>query len=282
MNFFFLIVFTLTTTTLASSLPPLQHAKTYKDQNISGWVMSEKLDGIRGYWDGEAMYTKQGKKLNPPKTFIEHFPPFALDGELWSERQDFEAIQSAVLKHRGNWESISYNIFEVPRANGDFLIRLKKAQDWFHKHPSNHVRVIKQYPCRDQETLLKYLAFVTSKGGEGVMVKDPTHFYFQGRSPHILKVKQAHDMEGKIITINYRSNTHILKSLTLQLKSGITFNLGNGFTKKQRLEPPNIGNVVTFKYYGFTKNAKPKFASYLRTRVILQHKTHLHHLDDSK
>ena len=255
---------------LATQLPLLQHAKTYQDQNVSGWLMSEKLDGIRGYWDGQAMYTKHGKKLFPPKVFIANFPPFALDGELWSHRQDFEQIQSKVLRHHGTWENISYQVFEVPQAKGDFLVRLQKVSKWFDQHPNPNVHLIQQHPCPSQESLLKYLEDVTTKGGEGIMVKDPTLPYFQGRTGHILKVKQAHDMEAKVIALNYRQKSHILKSLTLQLDNNIIFNLGNGFTKQERLNPPNVGIIVTFKHYGFTKNGKPKFASFLRVRQTLQ------------
>ncbi|WP_323589257.1 hypothetical protein [Aliarcobacter butzleri] len=52
----------------------------------------------------------------------------------------------------------------------------------------------------------------------------------------------------------------------IKQKDGITFNLGNGFTNKDRENPPKIGDIITFKYYGLTKNNKPKFASFLRVR----------------
>jgi len=263
-NFIFLssLIFCLN----ATPNPELQHAKIYKDQNISGWMMSEKLDGIRGYWDGKAMYTKNGTKLFPPAEFTANFPPFALDGELWSKRQDYEYIQSTVLKHKGAWENISYNIFEIPKAKGTFLVRLQKAAYWFQQHPNPYVHIITQHPCTNQIVLLKYLKTVVTKGGEGVMVKDPTLEYFQGRTAHILKVKQAHDMEGKVRKIHMNPSTHLLKSLELELANGIHFKLGNGFSDEERKHPPLVGQSVTFKYYGFTKYGKPKFASFLRIR----------------
>ena len=227
--------------------------------------MSEKLDGIRGYWDGKAMVTKRGTKLYPPKGFTTNFPPFALDGELWSKRQDFEAIQSAVLKKSGTWKSISYNIFEVPTAEGNFSIRLLKAKHWFEQHPNPYVHIVTQHICHNQNDLQKYLKQIEANGGEGVMVKDPILTYFQGRTSHILKVKQAHDMEGTITKVIYNAS-NIMKSLELVLSNGVHFRLGNGFSNEERKHPPHIGQEVTFKYYGFTKNAKPKFASFLRIR----------------
>ena len=52
----------------------------------------------------------------------------------------------------------------------------------------------------------------------------------------------------------------------MKLTNGIIFNLGGGFSDIQRLNPPKIGDIVTFKYYDLTKNNKPKFASFLRIR----------------
>lgn len=64
--------------------------------------------------------------------------------------------------------------------------------------------------------------------------------------------------------INY--NNKKMKSLTIKLNNGIIFNLGNGFSDKERLNPPKVGEQITFKYYDLTKNGKPKFASFLRIR----------------
>ena len=269
MKYVLFFVLILAYALVASPLSTLQHAKTYKDQNISGWVMSEKLDGIRGYWDGEAMVTKRGTKLYPPTEFTANFPPFALDGELWSKRQDFEAIQSEVMKRDGRWKNISYNIFEVPKAKGDFFKRLQKASAWFKLHPNQKVNIVTQYSCSNTKALLIYLEDVANKGGEGVMVKDPSLLYFQGRTAHLLKVKRAHDMEGKIVQVHISSKTHFLKSLELELDNGVHFKLGNGFSDQERKNLPNIGQSVTFKYYGFTKYGKPKFASFLRIRKPL-------------
>ena len=33
--------------------------------DVSGWLMSEKLDGIRGYWDGTQLLSKKGNPFHP-------------------------------------------------------------------------------------------------------------------------------------------------------------------------------------------------------------------------
>jgi len=131
------------------------------------------------------------------------------------------------------------------------------------------VHVIEQIKCLNREYLIKYLHYIEKLGGEGLVIKNPKPSYFIGRSSEILKVKSFNDMEGEVIAINTGKGkfTNIMGSLTLRLENGVIFRLGGGFKLEDRLHPPSIGSIVTFKYYSFTKNKKPKFASFLRVRV---------------
>jgi len=247
----------------------LQKAKTYdKDKhNISNWMMSEKLDGIRAYWNGEKFLSKNGNTINAPKWFTKNFPKFHLDGELWTKRNDFENIQSIVLdkKPSKQWRDITYNVFEVPQKKGDFIQRLQKLETYLKKNPYTNIRIIEQIHCKNKKDLDNYLEKLVNLKAEGIIIKNPKLKYFTGRSSSILKVKKFHDMEGEIVGFN--SNKNRLKSLKVKLKSNIIFNLGGGFTEKERVQNNfKIGDYVTFKYYNFTKYGKPKFASFLRIR----------------
>jgi len=230
--------------------------------------MSEKLDGIRAYWNTKELLTRKGNKIYAPKWFIKSLPNFELDGELWTKRDDFENIQSIVMdkKPSKKWKEITYNIFEVPKQKGDFLSRLELVQKYIKKEKLQHIKVIKQIKIKNKAHLEEFMNEIIGKKGEGVIVKNPDLEYFQGRSSNILKVKKFSDMEGEVIGINISQNTGVLKSLKVKLENGITFNLGTGFTKKQREDSFTVGTIVSFKYYGFTKNGKPKFASFLRVR----------------
>ena len=75
--------------------------QNYDNQDIRGWVMSEKFDGVRGYWDGKQLISRQGQQLSAPAYFIKDFPPFAIDGELFSERNHFEEIASITKSYKG-------------------------------------------------------------------------------------------------------------------------------------------------------------------------------------
>jgi ATP-dependent DNA ligase len=49
----------------------------------SGWYMTEKYDGVRLYWDGNEMHTRQGKIVRIPDFWRRQLPKIDLDGELW-------------------------------------------------------------------------------------------------------------------------------------------------------------------------------------------------------
>lgn len=269
----YLILFTIlfSAAPVSSNELCLQKAFTYQgDEDITGWYMSEKLDGIRGYWNGKQLLTRKGNIINAPEWFINKLPPFELDGELWSRRKDFEFIQSTVLKKipTGSWEKISFNIFEVPNQNGNFEKRLEKARIWFQENKTKHVRIIPQIVCNGKKHLDEFLQAVESKGGEGVIVKDPNQSYHTGRPPYILKYKSFKDMEGVVIAINEGKGKYkdMMGSLRIKLENGIIFNLGSGFSDIERANPPKINSIITFKYYGFTKNGIPKFPSFLHVR----------------
>ena len=68
----------------------LMLAKNREEQNPVGMYMSEKLDGVRCFWNGSTMYTRNGNLFYPPKWFRDCLPTdLALDGELWTKRDDF-------------------------------------------------------------------------------------------------------------------------------------------------------------------------------------------------
>jgi len=97
-------------------------AQTYKPErdDPSGWLMSEKMDGVRCYWNGTTMYTRNGKILYAPESWKKQLPDIALDGELWSGRDDFQNIVSIVRKQKpeeDSWSSIKFMIFDAPLLN---------------------------------------------------------------------------------------------------------------------------------------------------------------------
>ncbi len=109
---------------------------------------------------------------------------------------------------------------------------------------------------------------VISLDGEGLVVRKPNTPYITGRSNHALKVKQYQDTECTVMAYKAGKGKYAGKvgSLKCQLPSGIIFYIGSGLSDKQRQSPPKIGSIITFKYYGRTKNNIPRFPVFLRIR----------------
>jgi len=47
--------------------PALLLSETWRDDtNVSGWWLSEKLDGVRAYFDGQHFLSRQGNRFHAP------------------------------------------------------------------------------------------------------------------------------------------------------------------------------------------------------------------------
>ena len=253
------------------SKPDLFLLKTYDDSKaVTGWLMSEKLDGIRGFWDGQKFLTRSGNKLNPPDWFIKNYPPFALDGELWTRQNDFKNISSIVRTKNPDkrWKLITHNIFEVPNQQGGLLERLSILDAYLQHNPVAHLKVLKQTPIKNKPQLENFLSAVISQQGEGVVVRNPDSLYATGRLDSALKVKRYFDAECTVIKILPGKGKYLNKmgSVLCQTSAGKQLKIGSGFKDKDRANPPIIGSKITFKYYGFTGKGNYKYPVYLRIR----------------
>ncbi|HHF4609827.1 TPA: DNA ligase [Haemophilus influenzae] len=241
---------------------------TYNNQPIEGWVMSEKLDGVRGYWNGKQLLTRQGQPLSPPAYFIKDFPPFAIDGELFSERNHFEEISSITKSFKGDgWEKLKLYVFDVPDAEGNLFERLAKLKAHLLEHPTTYIEIIEQIPVKDKTHLYQFLAQVENLQGEGVVVRNPNAPYERKRSSQILKLKTARDEECTVIAHHKGKGQfeNVMGALTCKNHRG-EFKIGSGFNLNERENSPQIGSVITYKYRGLTSRGKPRFATYWREK----------------
>ena len=256
----------------------------FKDQNVSGWLASEKLDGVRAYWDGENLLSRQGKKLNAPLSFTKNFPKFALDGELYAKELKFEEIQASVmdkLPDEKAWSRLKFHIFDVPEASGVLPRRLEVLAKFLKNEPNQNLIIIKQIKMRDNAHFLKFAESIIAKGGEGAVVREPNAPYERKRSKNALKFKKFKDAECEVIAVNKGSGKYanLAGSLTCKAlgskddkekagepKEGTIFKIGSGLSDEQRTNPPKIGSIITYKFQNLTSNGKPRFPIFLRIR----------------
>lgn len=251
--------------------PNLLLLKSYNnDINVTNWLISEKLDGVRAYWNGKELISRSGKTFAAPEWFIKNFPPFEIDGELWTKRGDFESIISIVNQqeaHEG-WRKIRYHIFEVPHQKGGLLERLEVLKTWLVKNPNSFIQIIPQKRCKGSEHLKKLLDEVEAKGAEGLVVRNSETPYMDSRSNSSLKVKKSSDDE--CIVTGYTQGNGKFKgfvgALLCEWRENKVLKIGSGLSLEDRKNPPKIGEEVTFKYNGLTKYGNPKYPVFLRVR----------------
>lgn len=236
----------------------------------TGWWMSEKFDGLRGYWDGRQLWSRKGKLIHPPVYFLAELPrDVALDGELWIGRDRFEETVSTVLSETPDdrWKKVHFMVFDAPKAKGNFERRMQFLRTTL---PSdNHfVKVVEQKRCEGAKQLLAERDRVVALGAEGLMLRQPKSAYEPTRSPTLLKVKPYDDAEATII--GYKAGKGRfegkLGALHVRTPEGKEFFIGTGFTNAQRETPPPLGTVITYRYRGLTAKGLPRFPSYLRVR----------------
>ncbi len=268
-----------------SERPQLILLKSYhKGMDVKNWSMSEKLDGVRAYWNGQTLYSRSGRKIAAPKWFTKDFPNFKLDGELWTKRGDFEHITSIVNRHKphNGWKQITYEIFEVPDAPGSFPERLNRIKSWQQQQPSQYIHIVDQSVCKGPSHLQSFLSEVEQKGGEGVVIRNPDLPYHTGRSQTSLKVKSFQDAECQVTGYKKGRGKFIRMTgaLYCQIQDQRVISIGSGLSNEERANPPPIGSIVTYKHNGYTSTGKPRFPVYLRIRI--KNETHDDHATKKK
>ena len=244
-------------------------AKVYKQENVSEWWVSEKLDGVRAIWNGEKLHFRSGKLISAPDWFTENFPEQLMDGELWMGRGTFEKLSGIVRKIQPNhndWRQVRYMLFELPEHPGTFTRRVRKMVKLTETLKFSWLHPIPQIRLNSEDALLNMLDEIVTKGGEGLMLHRADSLYHSGRSDDLLKLKPWQDAEATVVEIlpGKGKFNGMMGSLLVTDESGRRFRIGTGFSNKERKNPPAVGTVITYKFTGTTKKGLPKFASFLR------------------
>jgi len=254
-----------------STAPALLLAETFAyDIDPAGWWLSEKLDGVRAYWTGSEFRSRLGSVFHAPPWFTAGLPPTPLDGELWLARKQFQRTVSIVRRQDQSnlWQEIRYLVFDVPAVNAGFEERLRYLTDCFAQHQPKYAQQHEHQTCRGLAHLEEEVQRIVALGGEGLMLREPGSRYQAGRSASLLKVKQFHDAEARVIEHLPGGGRHKgrLGALLVELPDGTQFSVGTGFSDQQRENPPAAGSLITFRYQELSDRGVPRFPTFVRLR----------------
>lgn len=255
-----------------ASPPAMMLATDYHPRiTVSDYWVSEKLDGVRGYWDGRALWTRGGHGINAPAWFIAGWPQMAMDGELWIGRGQFEAMSGLARSRHGDdarWRQVRFMVFDLPGGEGIFDERLRQLRAWLAAADVAWLQPVEQRRVPDAAALQAWLDDVVDAGGEGLMLHHREGVYRAGRSTSVLKLKPFQDAEAHVVgyTDGKGKYTGMIGALVVERHDGARFRLGSGLSDAQRASPPALGSQVTYRYSGLTGKGMPRFPRFLRMR----------------
>ncbi len=212
----------------------IQLANNYQHTlDINKYWLSEKLDGIRAYWNGSQLLTRRGHKINAPDWFIASLPNIALDGELWAGRNGFQKVLATVLDVQpdaAKWQDIRFMVFDLPESKDIFSRRYAQLSQILQKIDNPYLGLVTQLAIRSRDMLFLTLENISEQNGEGVMLRRvDTHYRF-GRTNDLIKLKKHQDAEAIVIgyTAGKGKYQGMVGALILQMPNGIEFKIGSG------------------------------------------------------
>jgi len=147
-----------------------------EDKDPTDWFMSEKLDGIRAFWNGENFFSKTGKIITAPLEFTATLPSVNLDGELWGGYGDNSQKVTSILKFSLHcvqdqkrlteiWKEIKFCIFDVPNHTGSYPVRHSYAQNVINGCNSSIISLIPINICNGLNHLHSSLKEISNRRG---------------------------------------------------------------------------------------------------------------------
>ncbi len=107
-------------------------AYRYRNQDVSGWLMQEKMDGVRAIWTGTELLTRHGNKIDAPESWLARLPvDVPIDGELWAGRGNLNRVLSVYRRARpvaSEWSELRLVALDAYALPGAYEDRLRIVQ----------------------------------------------------------------------------------------------------------------------------------------------------------
>jgi len=258
----------------SAAQPALMLARDWRsDLDPAGFLVSEKLDGVRAFWDGQTLRFLSGRRIAAPEWFTAALPATPLDGELWLARRSFDRLSAIVRRSApvdAEWRDLRYMIFDLPGAQGTFNERAERIVSLVGDAALPWLQAVEQRRVPDRIALQSQLVQGDSAGAEGLVLHRADALWQPGRSDALFKLKTMPDEDAQVLAHLPGKGRHEgrMGALWLQMSNGQRFALGTGFSDAQRAAPPPLGSFVTYRYRDRTPSGLPRFASFVRVREV--------------
>lgn len=287
------------------------------------WANNDKDERYLNEPIATGLWSRYGNVIHAPHWFLDKLPSnLFLDGELWIERGAFQQTRSIISRLQpvdDDWAKVQLLVFDTPTIPQMFTDRtinnvqfkkqidskdcfqytqrmarkyfvFEEAYGFLDKLGIPHLVRQQQLPVRDYlEKLYELLDDVVARGGEGLMLRDPTSIWTPKRANTLLKVKPMEMDEGEIVGYTAGKGKYIgMLGAVIVKWNGGTFEL-SGFTDQERRLTKDasdwamthegevlpsfcshrsfpLGTLIRFKYTSLTDSGVPREARYARGR----------------
>ena len=256
--------------------PPVMRGRMmHAEFDPAGWWGSEKLDGVRGWWEGGVLRSRKGNVFAAPDWFIEGWPKdVVMDGELFGGRGNFNEASGIVRRHKPHrgWKKIVYFVFDLPNHPGTYEERMEALDILIDKIGSPYLAAVPRMKFESKDQLQLALEKIEQAHGEGLVIVAPGSKYVGDKTGNVLKVKRFHDAEGTVFDYEPGKGKHkgVVGALWLRDADGLEFKVGPGLTDAQRKNARKLfprGTLITYRFFERWPSGKPRFASFVRVRA---------------
>jgi DNA ligase-1 len=244
-------------------------------------VCEEKYDGVRVICTIEdrkpKFYTRAFNELDP--RFLTRIANQILelshgidgiffDGELTDlDRKSVSGKVTQMMKgspKESIGDDLLFNIFDVEptktikdgKGVTVYTQRRELLEQFFKDKSFENIKIAQKWEAKTKDELMPIYEQIVANGGEGVIMKDPTHFYECKRSKSWIKFKEVQDCD-LVVTGWYPGEGKregFIGGFTCMDSSGeYQVKVGSGFTEQDLIElskNPNdiIGKIVAIQY----------------------------------
>jgi len=272
--------------------PMLAKLGNEKDLTLKGFTFEEKLDGTRALFhktnSSFKLINRRGNDIThryPEFNFLKNIKADSclLDGEIviFNEKgiSEFNLLQhrdlledKTLIQERSKSMPAAYVVFDILKLNEKSLISLPQKERFkiLKKTISKSSRFKIVTSSKNGKSLFKKL---TSKGGEGVIAKNPEEKYHPGKRRNAwIKIKKSDTIDG--IVVGYTQEKRKLSTLLLAAYSNSKLRyigkVGTGFSEKEQSEI--YKKLKSIEIDKPKIEGLPKSAIFVKPKIIIEAK----------
>lgn len=241
----------------------------------TGWLMSEKKDGLRAVWHNGKMYSRNGTEIILPHDWQIKLPPLSLDGELAVGSRQGSGLFRRKTPDPAAWKAMGarffvFDLYDPQQRMGVFENRMETyrqaiataATSTHNPDVPNWVVPMAHIPCRKPADADAYYNVVLSDNGEGIVLRAPRSLYEPGRTATLLKRKETD------------TDTFVVQEI-VPGKGKLSGKIGSIRVKRERddaecfassVTDPTVkqGDRVVIKFMGVSDTGVPRNASFVQ------------------